>query len=49
MDQNSVEAKHLAGDIDGITIKDEFSNNNDSSKNSFFFLKKIINLIIPQY
>ena len=36
MDQNSMETKNLAGNIDGITIKDEFSNNNDSSKNSFF-------------
>ena len=36
MDQNSMETKNLAGDIDGITIKDEFSNNNDSSKNGFF-------------
>ena len=40
MDQNSAEAKNLAGDIDGITIKDEFSNNNDSSKNGFFALQK---------
>ena len=32
--------KNLAVDIDGITIKDEFLNNNDSSKNSFFFLEK---------
>ena len=36
MDQNGVEAKNFAGDIDGISIKDEFSNNNDSSKNGFF-------------
>ena len=36
MDQNSAETKNLAGNIDGIIIKDEFSNNNDSSKNGFF-------------
>ena len=36
MDQNSVKAKNLADNIDGITIKYEFSNNNDSSKNGFF-------------
>ena len=40
MDQNSVETKNLAGNIDGITIKDEFTNNNYSSKNGFFLWKK---------
>ena len=35
MDQNNVKAKNLAGDISGSTIKEEFSNNNDSSKNIF--------------
>ena len=36
MDQNNVKAKNLTSDISGITIKDKFSNNNDSSKNDFF-------------
>ncbi|XVF22929.1 hypothetical protein REPUB_Repub12eG0213100 [Reevesia pubescens] len=35
-DQNGVEAKNLAADIGGITIKDEFSNISDSSKNGGF-------------
>ncbi|XVF33710.1 hypothetical protein REPUB_Repub17cG0191600 [Reevesia pubescens] len=35
-DQKGAEAKNLAADIDGITIKDEFSNNSYSSKNGGF-------------
>ena len=47
MDQNGVKAKNIASDISGITIKKEFSNNNDNSKNGFF-PKKINNLLMPQ-
>ncbi|XWS77395.1 hypothetical protein CRYUN_Cryun01aG0257900 [Craigia yunnanensis] len=35
-DQNGLEAKDLAADIGGITIKNEFSNSRDSSKNGGF-------------
>ncbi|XVF73617.1 hypothetical protein PTKIN_Ptkin12aG0216500 [Pterospermum kingtungense] len=34
--QNTVESKNLVADIGGITIKDEFSNNSDGSKNGGF-------------
>ena len=49
MDQNGVETKNLAGDIDGITILMNFQTTMIVVKMVFFSLKKIINLIIPQY